>query len=267
MRAMCLLLGLGLVCASVREVEAQKKPPAAEPTDANRELAKRHNDLGMNHYNLGEFDEAVAEFKAAYALTSEPGLLFNIAQAYRLAKDCAKALLWYRKFLADVPTAPNAETVKKYIAEQEAACPAGDASPAPGATHPVETGAPATPDQPAPARNRELMRNVGIGALGVSAIGVTMGIIYTFRVRAREDDRNHLCPAPCTWTEELTAQETDLKQRGERASKIAIASYAVGGAALAAGITMLVMSRDRSETGIALVPTNGGAFVSLTFAR
>lgn len=256
-----------LVSAVACAALALAAPVAAQPSSKARADATAAYREGQRRYLDEDYAAAAAQFEAAYKLDPDPAYLFNIAQAYRLAKDCAKALLWYRKFLADVPTAPNAETVKKYIAEQEAACPAGDASPAPGATHPVETGAPATPDQPAPARNRELMRNVGIGALGVSAIGVTMGIIYTFRVRAREDDRNHLCPAPCTWTEELTAQETDLKQRGERASKIAIASYAVGGAALAAGITMLVMSRDRSETGIALVPTNGGAFVSLTFAR
>jgi tetratricopeptide (TPR) repeat protein len=114
---MCLLFGMGLVCASVCEAEAQKKPPAAEPTDANRELAKRHNDLGMNHYNLGEFDEAVTEFKAAYALTSEPGLLFNIAQAYRLKEDYKQALYFYKTYLRLVPDAANRADVERWIRE------------------------------------------------------------------------------------------------------------------------------------------------------
>src|SRR5262249_10653631 len=55
--------------------QKHKKPPTPAESDAARE----HYQRGLTHYNLGEFDAAVNEFKQAYALSSAPGLLFNIA--------------------------------------------------------------------------------------------------------------------------------------------------------------------------------------------
>src|SRR6266508_1881615 len=124
MRAMCLLLGMGLVCASVGEAAAKQKQPAPSPApagsdQANRDLAKKHYDEGITHYNLGEFDAAIGEFKAAYALTSEPGLLFNIAQAYRLKEDYKQALYFYKTYLRLMPEAVNRADVERWIAELE----------------------------------------------------------------------------------------------------------------------------------------------------
>lgn len=54
---------------------------------------------GKNHYNLGEFDRAIEAFKEAYKLEPNSALLLNIAQAYRMAGDCPRALLSYKAFI------------------------------------------------------------------------------------------------------------------------------------------------------------------------
>src|SRR5258706_10249577 len=118
MRALSLVLVSGLVCAWVGQAAAQK-PPAADASGHDRELAKQHYEQGITHYNLGEFDAAVVEFKAAYALTSEPGLLFNIAQAYRLKEDYKQALYFYKTYLRLVPDAGNRPDVERWIGELE----------------------------------------------------------------------------------------------------------------------------------------------------
>jgi len=73
----------------------------------NEAEARKHYTQGMTKYDLAEYDEAIAEFKRAYELTHEAGLLFNIAQAYRLKKDPALALSFYESFLGLQPDAPN----------------------------------------------------------------------------------------------------------------------------------------------------------------
>jgi len=71
----------------------QGTPPAGG-TDADKKAeAKAHYEKGLSHYNLGEWDQAIAEFRAAYAISSAPGLLFNIAQSFRLKKDYDLAIL------------------------------------------------------------------------------------------------------------------------------------------------------------------------------
>src|SRR5262245_39858135 len=83
-------------------------PDAGSREKQARELFAR----GQTHYSLGEYEQAVADFRRAYELTAAPGLLFNIAQAHRLNGDCKQALEIYRHF---VRLAPESE----YRAEAE----------------------------------------------------------------------------------------------------------------------------------------------------
>lgn len=59
---------------------------------------------GENQYLLGNFDKAVEAFKEGFALENDEGkravYLYNIAQSHRLARDCERALFFYRRFLA-----------------------------------------------------------------------------------------------------------------------------------------------------------------------
>ena len=60
--------------ASADTVTPQSKKPA-------RLLFKE----GVESFNLGHYEEAADQCEAAYRLASDPALLFNSAQAYRLA--------------------------------------------------------------------------------------------------------------------------------------------------------------------------------------
>jgi tetratricopeptide (TPR) repeat protein len=230
---------------------------AAQPSSKARADATDAYKEGQRRYLDEDYIAAATQFEVAYKLDPDPAYLFNIAQAYRLAKDCTKALPYYKQFLAAAPKAPNAPAVNKYIAELEASC----AKPEPS---PLEQTSDASPSIEAPREPSHVTRNLGIGALGVGAIGVTMGIIYTFKVRSDEDERAGLCPRPCSWTLDLTVREAELQRQGDRHSKIMVASYTVGAAAIAAGAVLLLTSRGKAESSIALIPTDGGAFVTFT---
>src|SRR5258706_6885134 len=74
-----------------------------------RELASR----GRAFHDAGDYAAAVDAYKEAYVLAPSPGLLFNIAQAYRLAGNCDEAAWMYRRYLDTNPTGPD-----KTLAEQ-----------------------------------------------------------------------------------------------------------------------------------------------------
>src|SRR6185436_4713873 len=111
-----------------------QEPPAADaadappPEDPTARAAREHYEAGLTHYNLGEFKQAIEEFKKAYELSKRPGLLFNIAQAYRLDRQWAQAASFYRTYLRLVPDAENADDVEEFIAESDREQAAQDAA-------------------------------------------------------------------------------------------------------------------------------------------
>ncbi len=86
--------------------------------------SKQQGDLAAmdaeTKFKSGDYAGAVEKFKLAYQLDADPGYLFNIAQAYRLARDCASSANYYRQFLEKVPSPPNLDQVKGWLADQEA---------------------------------------------------------------------------------------------------------------------------------------------------
>jgi len=108
----------GLVVAALAPAlaRAEPAPSAARSETPPSQSAKEARELfaqGQIHYSLGEYEQAIAQFRRAYELTSAPGLLFNIAQAHRLNGDCKQALAIYRHFVRMAPDSeyrPEAET-------------------------------------------------------------------------------------------------------------------------------------------------------------
>src|SRR5512144_2692319 len=59
---------------------------------------------GETKYNLGDFPGAVEAFKKGFELepneSKKAAYLFNVAQAYRMEKDCSNAQFFYKRYLA-----------------------------------------------------------------------------------------------------------------------------------------------------------------------
>jgi tetratricopeptide (TPR) repeat protein len=79
--------------------------------------ARDHYTKGTRAYELGLYDEAIAEYMAAYKAKDDPALLFNLGQAHRLAGHPAEALRFYKTYLAKVPEAANRADVESKIRE------------------------------------------------------------------------------------------------------------------------------------------------------
>jgi hypothetical protein len=93
-------------------------PCACAEDDAD--AARAHSSRGTRLYEVGEYRQALDEFKAAHLAKPDPAFLYNIAQCHRQLGDLEQAVTLYRRFLVASPNAANRGDVEKRVAELEA---------------------------------------------------------------------------------------------------------------------------------------------------
>lgn len=171
--------------------------------------AKRLFISGSKHFDLGEYELALTDFKEAYRIKDDPVLLYNIAQCHRLLKHNEEALRAYKTFLRRAPDSPvRPEVEQRIVVLEEAIDKQNRAStmppdrvlggskpetppattPAPAATTaPGTTAAPPTMDvsanqvsASAAPRRRPLYKQwwlwTAVGAVVVVGLGVGLGV-------------------------------------------------------------------------------------------
>jgi len=79
------------------------------------EEARGHFERGQAAFAEGEYDKAITELKAAYAIEEAPILLYAWAQAERLAGDCERAIELYARFLSTAPPEAQEEKARSNI--------------------------------------------------------------------------------------------------------------------------------------------------------
>ena len=124
---------------------------AADRAEEGRRQLKAANQLAA----AGKCKAAIPKFTASYRILRDPAVLFNRAECYRKLGDDKKALADYRRFLQQMPAAPNRATVESRIAELGGP-PVPSPAPPPPTTAavpvpvPVPDPAPAPPPPPPP---------------------------------------------------------------------------------------------------------------------
>jgi tetratricopeptide (TPR) repeat protein len=127
--------------------------PAARAQD-DVAAAKVHFQKGTRLYEVGDYRQALDEFKSAHLAKPDPAFLYNIAQCHRQLGEYEAAVTLYKRFLAASPNAANRPEVERRIVDLEAALatqkhnaqspangpPAGAASPGVGAGYGPSAG-------------------------------------------------------------------------------------------------------------------------------
>jgi tetratricopeptide (TPR) repeat protein len=124
---------------------------------------------GHRLYQLGRYQEAIAEYRRAYELRADPPFLFQIAESYRQLGATEQALFYYDRFLAGAAEGPDRDAAEERVSELERL----RAGPAVAAASPGLIGTPgtgATAKQPTPLWRRWWLWTA-VGA--VLAVGVT----------------------------------------------------------------------------------------------
>lgn len=90
--------------------------------------ARAHYEAGRASFAAAQYDEAIAQFRAANALVPSPLMDFNIGLALDRKGDAAGAVAAYRTYLNGSPNAPNRADVEASIARLSAAAAAAEAA-------------------------------------------------------------------------------------------------------------------------------------------
>jgi tetratricopeptide (TPR) repeat protein len=210
-------------------------------------------DRGRAAHDQGDYAAAIAAFTEAYAIAPAPGLLFNLAQAYRLKGNCESAQLMYRRYLgasppddgralaeghlAAVDRCMQQKTMRVTVDPQLRVFPLPKPPPAP---------------RPSP-RHRSDLEKVG-AVVAITGGAVLLAAAYNGLVAhhlANEVERRYAAGEPWPKLAPLDAE-------GDRAAVRARASALGGAAVIAAGVTMFVVGH-RKRTAIHVEPTTRGA--------
>ncbi len=223
--------------------------PAAADKAARAKAADRS---ARAHYAAHEYDAAIADYQTAYEAMPDPLFLFDIAQSYRRLDDCNHALAFYRDYLQQRPDADNHELVEHFI-EQMTEC----ATPEPAPAVPEPVARPLARPSPPPLSARTLrLAGITSAALGIVLLGT--GIYFSEQASTEASQLETACARGCSG-----ASVSGIDRAGIDADHDAIATYALGGAALAAGIGAILWTVLRAPGEPPVVtPAPGGATVS-----
>jgi tetratricopeptide (TPR) repeat protein len=204
---------------------------------ADEKQARALHAEGVRRYNLAEYDKAIDAFRRAYELAQFPGLLFNIAQAYRQQRDCGQALEFYRSYIRQKPDASDRAQVDALVVEMEACLAASQSAPTPPAPRP-NSAAPT-----APARDSRPLPWV-LGGVALAATATGGGLL------GYVDHAVDACAPRCSAERIGKLRATSTWGYG------LVAGGAVAG--IAAVIVAVVQRGRESEARVALVPDAAG---------
>lgn len=254
----------GLIIAAILAASAAA-PAYADDTLAPERIPQRARELadkGREYHDQGEYMKAVAAFKEAYVLAPSPGLLFNIAQAYRLAGDCDDAAWMYRRYLDTNPSDQARVLAEQHLSSVEKC---GHGGLALTTIRTVVTAPKAAEQQPAPQiddptppnRMKRTALWVGIGG-GLALAGATYFALDSMEASDKVSDLyKHGAKGS-----DVAAEDA----RGQRSATLATVLGIGGGVAfVSAGILYAVGHHHESLQHVAVTPHAHGAQVSLSW--
>ncbi len=263
------VLALATLLAAARPAQADDRAHAQPVPQKAKDLAER----GRTLHDAGDYTDAIAAFKEAYVLAPTPGLLFNLAQAYRLAGQCDDAAWMYRRYLDSSPTPTQRALAETHLATVEKCGHGGlrisivppvlEATPPPPdvqrieppSTVPVAVVGTSEP----PAGRRE--QRIGIG------LGIGGGVFLASAVYFAIDAQSAASTVSATYKKGGDwSQIADTNARGERSATMAEALGIVGGVAVVSGAVMYAIGRHAEHAQhVAIVPQSRGAGVRLSW--
>lgn len=246
-----------LLLTALALVALRAAPVAADSADP-REKAAASFKQGQAYFQRGDYDRAITEYQAAFDLSKEPSLVFNIALCHNRAKRPEQALSAYRKYLELAPSGDVADEardevarlvpiVEKLQADRSAQLAAEEARRREAAEREARNR-PLPPPSPVP---RYILIAGGVVALA----GATTHVLAW---RTRGDMES--APDADSYFDSRSTFRT------ERA--LAITGYAVGAATMATALVLGVTVFRRPERpSVAAIPTQGGALVTVGWSR
>ncbi len=281
--------------AAFAEVPASA-PTSSGESDARRKAAELFA-RGRAAFERGDYEAALVDLRASYELVPAPALLFNIAQALRLAGKCEEAEEQYRRYRDAGLELPSDfdelyDQTRRCADERRAARPtdgtsvptparAADEPPAASSNAPVEAPAPAAPPQreaehatasTAPPRGPAVateqagdgsyLRPVGIACFAVAAGSAVLGTLFVVRANDAEAEMETRSRSKgAAWD----SDGADTQEKGRTSAYWATGLYAVSAVAAGAGLWLWLSapSDDAPTMAVSVAPSALGVATSL----
>jgi tetratricopeptide (TPR) repeat protein len=247
-------------------------PAAADADNALRperipNKARQLAEKGRAYHNAGDYAAAVAAFKEAYVLAPSPGLLFNIAQSYRLAGNCDESAWMYRRFLDTNPVGEHRALAEQQLAVVEKCGKGGLPVTEPGPTQVAEPLPELPPEYELATTDRSSKRGstyktIGVGtAIGGGAL-LAGAAFFAFDAHEAANKVSDTYKRGGKWDD-----VKGIDARGKRSATIATALGIGGGLAVVSGAVLFAVGRHYEQAQhVAVTPTARGAQVSLSWA-
>ena len=274
-RATSILGLLSLTLTLAGTADAQRAKNKKKDKQATSDLGKRvqlHLERGIEFYAERQFELAIIEFRAGFALDPRPDFLFALAQAERLSGDCSTAVVYYRRFLQTKPDINQSEAasvnMKRCVRALESG-PGGKrlARPSDALSEAERTSAappPLTPlanSRPTIGRQNDVptkpwYRDVIGTSLLVSGV-VGLGVGVGFFVASNSDENDALGA-----NDQVVYERSIDSARSKRNVSIATASI---GSALLVGAMIRYLTRDSREkrTRLTATPHRDGGSIAV----
>jgi tetratricopeptide (TPR) repeat protein len=211
----------------------------AQTTEDAVARARRLYESGAKHYYLGEFADALADFKEAYRAKDDPALLFNIGQCQYKLGDAAGALHSFRSYLHLAKNPTNGAEAEARVAElqaREGAAPGPALPPAAATISPPPSTSP--PAEAAPGSRRRVLA-YSLGGAGVVALGV--GAYFGLRAFSKWHDSDAHCPADrCDDLGVMSAQQARTAAH--------VADITIGAGLVLAGVAAYLYMAPRGDS-------------------
>jgi tetratricopeptide (TPR) repeat protein len=261
MRAAGWVFLLCLPSAALADVPpAQDLASLQRPSRPMIEVAQQHYRAGERFFRDGEFDAAIVEFEAAFKLSGEPDMVYNLSRTCEKAGRLKEAIEYAARYQSLVVGSDEEERARRRVEflrgrysveqaqpkppEQPPAKPAETTppSPAPAAQarqppDPTQTAPSAPPSPPPPSKARKVPPGAigllaGGGALALAGVGLLAGAWATGN-QARADGTAY-------------ADWIALNDKGSALNTGGIVLSVVGGAlAVGGAVWAIVPSRNR----------------------
>lgn len=249
--------------AAVALVGPRVEPARAQAEAPNRAAAAAHTRQGQAYFSRGDYDRAIAEYQAAFELSGEPSLIFNVALCYDRTDRPEPALEAFQRYLSLAPAGSVADEARDDVArlvpiveKLRADRAAGEARRRDeAARRQAEAREAAARDERAAARRTTISRALLIAGAAFVAGGAAAHVV-AWRTR---DRLTHAPDAEAYFAD----HDSFVLQRN-----LAIGAYAVGAAALATGAIFALTARrasDAAQVSAAIVP--GGATMVIAWSR
>jgi tetratricopeptide (TPR) repeat protein len=255
-----LVVALALLAGGAALGILDTKPAAAEPDAATRAKASAHFKQGQAFFNRGDFDRALAEYQAAYEISAEPLLVFNMALCHDRAGRPEQALASFKRYLELAPEGTVADEAREDVARLT---PIVDKLAADRAAEEArkrdEEAKKAQPPPPPKKVSAGSRSKVPLFIMiGGAAVAATGGVFHVLALQTRgrlEDGQD-----PDKYFDDRDSFRT------QRA--VAIGGYAVGAATVLTGLVLgVTVFRHREGVQVSAAPTSGGAMVTLGWSR